>query len=99
MIRYTNLSDENSEDDDNSGISYGLPFVVICTTDSGSDVDKAMRDAFGDRYIRNESVTAEMNELAYRKLAQEVYENLDAQGCFDEAKGKIIEILEEAEKT
>ena len=99
VIRCTNLSDENSEDDDNSGISYGLPFVVICTTDSGSDVDKAMRDAFGDRYIRNESVTAEMNELAYRKLAQEVYENLDAQGCFDEAKGKIIEILEEAEKT
>ena len=94
-IRYADSGGEKSED--NSGIMYDLPFVVICTTDEGSDIDRAMSDAFGDRYIRNESSTAEMNELAYRKLAQEVYENLDAQGCFDEAKGSIAEIVKEAE--
>ena len=93
-IRYADSDGVKSDDD--SGISYELPFVVICTTDEGSDIDKAMGDAFGDRYIRNESSTAEMNELAYRKLAQKVYENLDAQGCFDEAKGKIAEIVKEA---
>ena len=96
-IRYADLDDKESVDDHESGISYNLPFVVICSTDAGSDVDKAMRDAFGERYIRNESSTVEMSEQAYRKLAQEVYENLDAQGCFDEAKEKIAEIVKEAE--
>lgn len=67
------------------------------TTDTGSDVDKAMRDAFGDRYIRNSSVAGEMNEQTYKKLAQEVYENLDSQGCFDEVKEQIVEIVKEAE--
>ena len=96
-IRYADLNDEKSENINDSETSYDLPFVVICTTDTGSDVDKAMSDAFGDRYIRNDSSAVEMNEQAYRKLAQEVYENLDAQGCFDEVKGKIAEIVKEAE--
>ena len=97
-IRYANLNDEKSGNDDDSEISYDLPFVVICNTDAGSDVDKAMRDVFGDHYIRSASFSTEMNEQAYRKLAQEVYENLDEQGCFDEAKGKIAEIVKEAER-
>lgn len=96
-IRYAHLDDKVSVDDDQSGTSYNMPFVVICTTDAGSDVDKAMRDTFGERYILNTGFSAEMNEQAYRKLAQEVYENLDAQGCFDEAKEKIAEIVKEAE--
>ena len=97
-IRYAHLDNKGSGDDDESVISYNLPFVVICTTDTGSDIDNAMSDAFGNRYIRNESSSAEMNEQAYRKLAQEVYENLDAQGCFDEAKEKIAKIVKEAEE-
>ena len=96
-LRYADLDDKKSGVDSNSGNSYNLPFVVICTTDEGSDIDKAMREAFGDRYIRNESSSTEMNEQAYRRLAQMVYENLDAQGCFDEAKEKIAEIVKEAE--
>lgn len=97
-IRYAHLDSKGSGDDDESVISYNLPFVVICTTDAGSDIDNAMSDAFGNRYIRNESSSAEMNEQAYRKLAQKVYENLDAQGCFDEAKEKIAKIVKEAEE-
>ena len=97
VIRYAVLDEMKAVSDDKSGITYDLPFIVIFNTDEGSDIDVAMRDAFGDRYIRNESSTAEMNEQSYRKLAQKVYENLDAQGCFDEAKGKIAEIVKEAE--
>ena len=97
VLRYADLDDKKSGVDNNSGNSYDLPFVVICTTDAGSDVDKAMYEAFGNRYIRNESSSGEMNEQVYRKLAQEVYENLAAQGCFDEAKEKIAEIVKEAE--
>ena len=97
VIRYTDLGDKISKDNDDNQISYELPFVVICNTDEGSDVDKALHDAFGDQYIRNESATGEMNVQTYKNLAQEVYENLDAQGCFDEAKGKIDEIVKEAE--
>ena len=96
-VRYAVLDDKKTTDDD-SQISYDLPFVVICITDAGSDVDEAMRDAFGDRYIRNESTTGEMNEQSYKKLAQEIYENLDSQGCFNEAKEQIAEVVKEAEK-
>ena len=96
-LRYADLDDKESGVGTDSENSYDLPFVVICTTDADSDVDKAMREAFGDRYIRNESTTSEMNEQAYKKLAQVVYENLDEQGCFDEAKEKIAEIVKEAE--
>lgn len=99
VIRYADLDDKKLEDEDHTRILYDLPFVVICITDSGSDVDKAMSEAFGNRYIRNESSTIEMTEKAYRKLAQVVYENLDAQGCFDEAKEMIAEIVKEAEGT
>ena len=98
VIRYAVLDDKTSKDEDDGPILYDLPFSVICTTDADSDVDKAMRDAFGDRYIRNGSATGEMNEQAYKRLAQEIYENLDAQGCFDEAKEQIVEIVKEAER-
>jgi hypothetical protein len=79
------------------GTVYEIPFVVICTTEQGSELDNAMADAFGSRYIRNQAVTAEMTEKSYKELAQQVYDTLNAQGCFDEIRGKITSVVEQAE--
>ena len=76
---------------------YDLPYVVIFTTNEGSDIDKAMGSAFGSHYIRNEGYASEMTDRTYKKLAQQVYENLDGQGCFDSVKEKIALALQEAE--
>ena len=91
--RYADTEDDDEEGDD----SYDLPFVVIFTTDEGSDIDKAMRESFGDHYIRNEESSSVMTERAYKKLAQQVYENLDGQGCFDSVKEKVAYAVQEAE--
>ena len=87
----------DTEDDDEEEESYDLPFVVIFTTDEGSDMDKAMGRAFGTRYIRNDEYSSAMTDRAYKKLAQQVYENLDSQGCFDSVKEKIALAIQEAE--
>lgn len=94
--------DTNSEDNDNNGdisanITNNLPYVVICTAEEDSDIDRAMKKQFGDHYIRNDGYSAEMTERTYRKLAQQVYDNLDAQGCFDEIKSQIAVAINEAE--
>ena len=80
-------------DDDDEESSYDRPFVVICTTDEDSDLDGALRDEFGDRYIRNDTYANTMSTRTYKKLAQQVYENLDSQGCFDTVKEKIAKAL------
>ena len=91
--RYADTEDDEEEEESN----YDLPFVVIFSTDEGSDIDKAMSEAFGNRYIRNEGTYMEMTDRTYKKLAQKVYENLDEQGCFNEVKEKIALALQEAE--
>ena len=80
-----------------SGPVYEIPFVVICTTEQGSELDSALAEAFGSRYIRNQAATAEMTEKSYKELAQQVYDALNEQGCFDEIRGKITSVVEEAE--
>ena len=89
---YTNLEEDEADQ------SLSIPYVVIFTTNEGSEMDKAMSDAFGSRYIRNEYLSSEMTDRQYIKLARQVYDNLDAQGCFDEVKGKIAVAIEEAEE-
>ena len=59
---------------------------MICTAEEDSDLDEALREAFGDRYIRSDTYAYEMTEDSYVKLAEKVYENLDSQGCFDDVK-------------
>ena len=95
--RYANTEEEESEDDEEAETVYEIPFVVVVTTEQGSELDAAMAEAFGTRYIRNQSPTAEMTEKSYKELAQQIYENLDSQGCFDEVRGKITSVVEEAE--
>ena len=98
--RYANMKDNDEEDEENEEkdkVSHDLPFVVILTTDEGSEMDMAMVKAFGSRYIRNDGYAAEMTDRAYKNLAQQVYENLDNQGCFDSVKEKIALALQEAE--
>ena len=92
--RYANTEDDDEEDEEDS---YDLPFVVIFTTNEGSEMDKAMGRAFGNRYIRNDGYASEMTDRKYKKLAQQVYENLDSQGCFDSVKEKIALAIQEAE--
>ena len=84
-------------EDDEEEISYELPYIVIFTTAEGSDMDRAMKEAFGSHYIRNDDYTSDMTDRAYKKLAQQVYENLDEQGCFNSVKGKIALAVQEAE--
>lgn len=91
--RYADTEDEEDEEED----SYDLPFVVIFTTDEGSEIDKAMGNAFGNRYIRNDEYSSAMTDRTYKKLAQQVYENLEQQGCFDSVKEKIALAIQEAE--
>ena len=92
------LDDENAEE---SGASaepaYDRPFVVICTALEDSDLDKALRRRFGTRYIRNDDYASEMTERNYKKLAQEVFDNLDSQGCFTEVQAQILMAVQEAE--
>lgn len=77
--RYTEVDSENEE----------IPYVVICTAAVDSEVDNSLRDAFGDRYIRNDTYASEMSEEDYVKLAEKVYANLDSQGCFSNVNERI----------
>ena len=70
-------------------------FVVICTAEEGSDLDEALREAFGDRYIRNDTYAYEMSEDSYRKLAERVFDNLEEQGCFDDVKRQTESAVEQ----
>ena len=90
--------DENAEESDASAEpAYDRPFVVICTALEDSDLDKALRRRFGTRYIRNDDYASEMTERNYKKLAQEVFDNLDSQGCFTEVQAQILMAVQEAE--
>lgn len=77
--------------------SYDLPFVVIVTTIEDSDLDKALEKEFGERYIRNDGYASEMTERTYKKLAQQIYDNLDQQGCFTDVQAQIMIAIEEAD--
>lgn len=107
--RYAYLEQEEIETDNNDSTdsadsvasaqksNYDLPFVVICTTLEDSDIDKAMQKKFGDHYIRNEGYTNEMTDRTYKKLAQQVFDKLDEQGCFSDVKAQILMAIEEAD--
>ena len=69
-------------------------YVVICTAEEDSDLDAALKEAFGDQYIRNDTYAYEMSEDNYRTLAEKVFEILDSQGCFDDVKRQTGAALE-----
>lgn len=70
---------------------------MICTITEDTDLDKAMKKRFDDHYIRNDLYSSEMTDRTYKKLAQQVYEKLDAQGCFIDVQAQIVVAMEEAE--
>ena len=70
-------------------------FVVICTAEEDSDLDRALKEAFGNRYIRNDTYAYEMSEDSYRKLAEKVFDNLETQGCFDDVKRQTESAVEQ----
>lgn len=105
--RYANTIDEDDNDEDESDDnsvdetaeeeSYNLPYVVICTTADNSNLDKALKNKFGNCYIRNDQYSNEMTDRMYKKLAQQVYDNLDSQGCFTDIKASIVVAIQEAD--
>ena len=72
-----------------------LAYVVICTAEENSELDEALREAFGDRYIRSDTYAYEMTEDSYKKLAETVFEKLDSQGSFDDAKRQMEAALQQ----
>lgn len=77
---------EETSDEETEEPSVSNSFVVICTVESDSDLDAALREEFGDHYIRSDLYAGSLNADNCKNLAQKVYEALDAQGCFDTVK-------------
>ena len=75
--------------------AYDLPYIVICRTKEDSDLDIALKNEFGDNYIRNDLYSKEMYGNAFNALAKNVYDILDKQGCFTDIKEKIMNAVEE----
>lgn len=84
--RYAETGDESDSDS-----LKGKPYVLICTADEDSDVDEALKDAFGDRYIRNDTSVSDMTKEDLANLTEKIYEELVSQGCFDEMNREIEE--------
>ena len=85
----------NQSDIDQNETAYDLPYIVICRTKEGSDLDNALKNEFGDNYIRNDQYSSEMYGNAFNALAKNIYEILDEQGCFTNIKEKIMKAVEE----
>ena len=75
-------ADEETEEEP----SVSHAFVVLCTVESDSDLDAALREEFGDHYIRSDLYADSLTADNCKNLAQKVYDALDAQGCFDMVK-------------
>lgn len=72
-------------------------YVVICTADEDSELDDALREAFGEHYIRSNTYASDMTEDSYKELAQKVYDKLDSQGCFNAVKKQTEEVVRQLE--
>lgn len=91
--RYTETGE--SETAPETEPSEGLAYVVICTAEEDSELDEALREAFGDQYIRSDTYAYEMTEDGYKKLAEKVFDNLDSQGAFDQTKRQMETALQQ----
>ena len=67
---------------------------MLCTVESDSDLDTALKEEFGDHYIRSDLYADSLNADNCKNLAQKVYEALDAQGCFDTVKEITAQAIE-----
>lgn len=67
----------------------GGRYIVIANTDENSELDKAMQKQFGDNYLRIDSITS--SELDNISLANQVYDQMNKLGYFNNIKDKINE--------
>ena len=94
--------DEQAAEEESGGAEEGSEketsvshaFVVLCTVESDSDLDTALKEEFGDHYIRSDLYADSLNADNCKNLAQKVYEALDAQGCFDTVKEITAQAIE-----
>ena len=64
-------------------------YAVVCTTEAGTALDLALKQAFGDHYVRNEKAADDMRITDNIQLARLVYAVLDQYGLFDDARASI----------
>lgn len=69
-------------------------FAIVCTAEADSELDNALREAFGDHYIRNDTYAANLTQDGWKALAQKVYDALDAQGSFAPAREQAEKAVE-----
>ena len=67
---------------------------MLCTVESDSDLDAALREEFGDHYIRSDLYADALTADNCKNLAQTVFDALDAQGCFDDVKNTTRQAVE-----
>jgi hypothetical protein len=92
--RYTDYYQEDDEEASEEEPAPSHGFVVICTTEGDSDLDAALRDEFGDHYIRSDLYADALTADNCKNLAQTVFDALDAQGCFDDVKNTTRQAVE-----
>ena len=76
--------DEQAAEEESGGAEEGSEketsvshaFVVLCTVESDSDLDTALKEEFGDHYIRSDLYADSLNADNCKNLAQKVYEAL-----------------------
>lgn len=86
--------EETADEETEEEPSVSHSFAVICTVEGDSDLDTALREEFGDHYIRSDLYADSLNADNCKNLAQKVYEALDAQGCFDTVKEITAQAIE-----
>ena len=86
--------EETADEETEEEPSVSHAFVVLCTVEGDSDLDTALREEFGDHYIRSDLYADSLNADNCKNLAQKVYEALDAQGCFDTVKETTAQAIE-----
>lgn len=79
--------------------SYGEgKYIVIVCAEEGGDIDSVLSSEYGDHYIRVNNKAADMSAEDYAELASKVYDSLDKQGCFENAKAQVKKASKELEE-
>ncbi len=72
-------------------------YIVIVCAEEDSYADSMLASEYGDHYIRVGKKAADMSEEEYSELVGKVYDALDKQGCFENAKAQARKASKELE--
>lgn len=74
----------------------GYGAVIVCAEEA-SGLDEALKEAFGERYIRVQKTAEDMRDTDYEELARAVLDCLDRQGALDGVREAVQESLGQIE--